>query len=98
MLFRSKIPQEYLGYDFGFTGVDESEIKQDVLKALDEKHQELTDKEQQLLNKITVLESIIVPLLNNLIKTSDKAYIYWPNRKEKCQEMLEKVLTTTRGK
>lgn len=93
-----KIPQEYLGYDFGFTGVDESEIKQDVLQALDEKHQELTDKEQQLLNKITVLESIIVPLLNNLIKTSDKAYIYWPNRKEKCQEMLEKVLTTTRGK
>jgi predicted transcriptional regulator len=92
-----KIPQEYLGYDFGFTGVDESEIKQDVLQALDEKHQELTDKEQQLLNKITVLESMIVPLLNNLIKTSDKAYIYWPNRKEKCQEMLEKVLKTTRG-
>jgi predicted transcriptional regulator len=92
-----KIPQEYLGYDFGFTGVDESEIKQDVLQALDEKHQELTDKEQQLQNKITVLESIIVPLLNNLIKTSDKAYIYWPNRKEKCQEMLEKVLKTTRG-
>jgi hypothetical protein len=47
-----KIPQEYLGYDFGFTGVDESEIKQDVLQALDEKHQELTDKEQQLLNKM----------------------------------------------
>jgi predicted transcriptional regulator len=92
-----KIPQEYLGYDFGFTGVDESEIKQDVLQALDEKHQELTDKEQQLLNKITTLESMLVPLLNNLIKTSDKAYIYWPNRKEKCQEMLEKVLKITRG-
>jgi hypothetical protein len=92
-----KIPQEYLGYDFGFTGVDESEIKQDVLQALDEKHQELTDREKQLQNKITVLESILVPLLNNLIKTSDKAYIYWPNRKEKCQEMLEKVLKTTRG-
>ena len=92
-----KIPQEYLGYDFGFTGVDESEIKQDVLQALDEKHQELTDKEQQLLNKITTLESMLVPLLNNLIKTSNKAYIYWPNRKEKCQEMLEKVLKITRG-
>ena len=92
-----KIPQEYLGYDFGFTGVDESEIKQDVLDALNEKDQALTEKEQELQHKIKVLESIIVPLLNNLIKTADKAYIHWPNRKEKCQEMLEKVLKTTRG-
>jgi len=92
-----KVPQEYADYDFGFTGVDESEIKQDVLQALDEKHQELTEKEQELANKVKMLESIIVPLLNNLMKTSDKAYIYWPNRKEKCQEMLEKVLKTTRG-
>jgi hypothetical protein len=92
-----KIPQEYLGYDFGFTGVDESEIKQDVLDALNEKDQALTEKEQELAHKVKVLESIIVPLLNNLIKTADKAYIHWPNRKEKCQEMLEKVLKTTRG-
>ena len=92
-----KIPQEYLGFDFGFTGVDESEIKQDVLDALNEKDQALTEKEQELQHKIKVLEGIIVPLLNNLIKTADKAYIHWPNRKEKCQEMLEKVLKTTRG-
>jgi hypothetical protein len=92
-----KIPQEYLGFDFGFTGVDESEIKQDVLQELSAKDQALTEKEQELQQKIKVLESIIVPLLNNLIKTADKAYIHWPNRKEKCQEMLEKVLKTTRG-
>lgn len=91
------IPQEYLGYDFGFTGVDESEIKQDVLQALDEKEQALTEKEKELANKIKTLEAIIIPLLNNLIKTADKAYIHWPNRKEKCQEMLDIVLTTTRG-
>ena len=92
-----KIPQEYLGYDFGFTGVDEHEIKHDVLQELNAKDQALTEKEQELQEKIKVLESMIVPLLNNLIKTSDKAYIYWPNRKEKCQEMLERVLKTTRG-
>jgi hypothetical protein len=92
-----KIPQEYLGFDFGFTGVDESEIKQDVLQELSAKDQALTEKEQELAQKVKVLESIIVPLLNNLIKTADKAYIHWPNRKEKCQEMLEKVLKTTRG-
>lgn len=92
-----KIPQEYLGYDFGFTGVDEHEIKHDVLQELNAKDQALTEKEEELQEKIKVLESMIVPLLNNLIKTSDKAYIYWPNRKEKCQEMLERVLKTTRG-
>jgi hypothetical protein len=92
-----KVPQEYLGFDFGFTGVDETEIKQDVIDALNEKDQALTDKEQELQQKIKILESLIVPLLNNLIKTADKAYIHWPNRKDKCQEMLEKVLKTTRG-
>lgn len=92
-----KVPQEYADFDFGFTGVDEDEIKQDVLKELDAKDQALTEKEQELAEKIKTLEAIIVPLLNNLIKTSDRAYIHWPNRKEKCTEMLDKVLRTTRG-
>jgi hypothetical protein len=92
-----KVPQEYADYDFGFTGVDEHEIKQDVLQELDAKGQALTEKEEELAHKIKVLESIIVPLLNNLIKTAEKDYIYWPNRTAKCQEMLDKVLTTTRG-
>lgn len=91
------VPQEYLGYDFGFTGVDELEIKHDVLQALDEKDAALSEKEQELVDKVHTLEAIIVPLLNNLIKTADKAYIHWPNRKEKCQEMLDVVLKTTRG-
>jgi hypothetical protein len=92
-----KVPQEYADYDFGFTGVDEHEIKHDVLRELDAKGQALTAKEEELAHKIKVLESIIVPLLNNLIKTAEKDYIYWPNRTEKCQEMLDKVLRTTRG-
>jgi hypothetical protein len=92
-----KVPQEYADYDFGFTGVDEHEIKHDVLKELNNTTQALTAKEEELAHKIKVLESIIVPLLNNLIKTAEKEYIYWPNRTEKCQEMLDKVLRTTRG-
>ena len=91
------VPQEYLGYDFGFTGVDELEIKHDVLQALDEKDAALSEKEQELVDKVHTLEAIIVPLLNNLIKTADKAYIHWPNRKDKCQEMLDVVLKTTMG-
>lgn len=92
-----KVPQEYADFDFGFTGVDEIDIKQDVLDELNQKDQALTEKEEELAHKIKILEGIIVPLLNNLIKTADKSYIHWPNRKDKCQEMLDKVLKTTRG-
>jgi hypothetical protein len=97
IIMSTKVPQEYLDFDFGFTGVDEDEIKQDVLQELDAKDQALTEKEQELQRKIKTLEAIIVPLLNNLIKTSDRAYIHWPNRKDKCTEMLDLVLKTTRG-
>ena len=92
-----KVPQEYANFDFGFTGVDEDEIKSDILQELNAKDQALTDKEEELAHKIKTLEGIIVPLLNNLIKTANKSYIHWPNRKDVCQEMLDKVLTTTRG-
>ena len=93
----TKVPAEYADYDFGFTGVDEHEIKHDVIRELNAKDKALSAKEEELAHKIKVLESIIVPLLNNLIKTAEKEYIYWPNRTEKCQEMLDKVLRTTRG-
>lgn len=48
-------------------------------------------------DKIRTLEQIIVPLLNNLLKTSDKAYIHWPNRGPVIEEQLKKVLAITRG-
>jgi hypothetical protein len=92
-----KVPQEYADFDFGFTGVDEHEIKHDVLQELNAKDEALSAKESELADKVKTLEAIIVPLLNNLIKTADREYIYWPNRKERCEEMLKKVLNTTRG-
>jgi len=53
--------------------------------------------EAELRDKIRQLEGIIVPLLNNLLKTADKAYIHWPGRKEICEKQLQKVLEITRG-
>lgn len=43
------------------------------------------------------LEQLIIPLLVNLMKNPEKEYIYWPNRKEKIQEQIDKVLSLTRG-
>ena len=48
-------------------------------------------------SKLKELEQIIMPLLINLMKTPDKEYIYWPNRKDKIQEQVDKILAITRG-
>lgn len=130
------IPQEYLMIrsqeDFGFSAVDEMEVKQVVdettletkviketvsassesiarLEAkidamLDMYNQEkfgLDSKrvqlEEQVTSRLTEVEKLIMPLLVNLMKNTDKEYIYWPNRKEKIQEQIDKILALTRG-
>ena len=50
----------------------------------------------QVKSKLLELEKLIVPLIVNLMKNPEKEYIYWPNRKEKLQEQLDKVLAITR--
>jgi hypothetical protein len=48
-------------------------------------------------SNLTQLEQLVVPLLVNLMKNPEKEYIYWPNRKEKIQEQIDRVLKLTRG-
>ena len=48
-------------------------------------------------SKVAQLEEIIMPLLLNLQKTSDKEYIYWPNRKSAIDKEIQRVLAITRG-
>lgn len=90
-----------------------AEMSEDVekkLESIEDKIQALTTlmfrmeegqdervSEAELRDKVRQLEAIIVPLLNNLLKTSAKPYIHWPNRKEICEKQLEKVLEITRG-
>jgi peptidoglycan hydrolase CwlO-like protein len=56
-----------------------------------------TTTEDEVRSKLTDIEKLIMPLLVNLLKTSDKDYIHWPNRKEKIQSQIEKLLELTRG-
>jgi peptidoglycan hydrolase CwlO-like protein len=56
-----------------------------------------TTTEDQVRSKLTDVEKLIMPLLVNLLKTSDKDYIHWPNRKEKIQSQINKLLEITRG-
>lgn len=131
----STIPQEYLGIrtseDFGFSAVDETEVKQTVdantlettviretVYSSNEAVTRIEAKMDQILSlyndgklgldaerkqmqddvksRLTELEKLIMPLLVNLMKNPDKEYIYWPNRKEKIQEQIDRVLSLTR--
>ena len=131
----STIPQEYLGIrtseDFGFSAVDETEVKQitdpntlettvirEAVSTSNETVARIEAKMDQILSlyndgklgldaerkqmqddvksNLVELEKLIMPLLVNLMKNPDKEYIYWPNRKEKIQEQIDKVLSLTR--
>lgn len=53
--------------------------------------------QKETAEKLMELEKMIVPLLVNLMKNPDKEYIYWPNRKDKIQEQIDRILAITRG-
>jgi NAD-specific glutamate dehydrogenase len=53
--------------------------------------------ESEVKSRLVELEQLIMPLLVNLMKNPDKEYIYWPNRKDKIQEQIDRVLKLTRG-
>lgn len=58
---------------------------------------ERTQLQDQVKSKLSELEKMIIPLLVNLMKNPDKEYIYWPNRKEKIQEQIDRIISITRG-
>jgi len=81
--------------------IDDLKSKIDVLSKLMYRLEETDNEntnEAELRDKIRMLEAITVPLLNNLLKTADKDYIYWPNRGPTIEKQLQKVLEITRGK
>lgn len=103
-----EIPEEYMNFDFGFTGVSEAEYKGQIesteQKVKTEAQQSIQQIEAQkdrieadLKEKVEDLEKIVMPLLVNLLKTADKEYIYWPDRKTMVQSQIDKVLAITRG-
>jgi len=75
--------------DFGFSAVSEEEYNKVV-----------SDTEQTLeayKYKLQECEKLMIPFLMKLLKTADKEYIYWPNRKPTIEKQIEKILRLTRG-
>ena len=75
--------------DFGFSAVSEEEYNAVIIQK-DETVEEYKARLEQV-------EKLIMPFLSNLLKTADKPYITWPNRKPILEAQIQKILTLTRG-
>ena len=82
-------------FDFGFTAVDETELKavQEATKQAE------TVQSTAIVNqeKLDRLYNAIIPLLNNLKKNPEKEYILWPNRVDKVEQFESKLLNIYRS-
>jgi hypothetical protein len=70
--------------DFGFTAVtaDELDMYQEKKEELSSSNQQLNLTEQKLAD----LYNAIQPLLNNLKRDPEKAYLLWPDRVKKIEQ------------
>lgn len=75
--------------DFGFSAVSEEEYN----KVVAETEQTVENYKE----KLSEVEKLIVPFLVKLLKTADKEYIYWPNRKPTIERQIEKIIKLTRS-
>ena len=71
-------------FDFGFTAVDESELE--AVKQAKDTAEKMAVGVDATQDKIDKLYNAIQPLLTNLKKNPEKAYILWPNRVEKVDQ------------
>lgn len=96
-------------YDFGFSFSDDdggattppTQSNED-LKALQEKVDTLLTSQTTLLEekykaKLKEVEGLILPLLYNLMKNPEKAYIKWEGRDVIIKKQIERITAVTRG-
>lgn len=96
-------------YDFGFSFTEDDgttpakpQPQNEDIKALQEKVDTLLNSQTNLLEekykaKLKEVEALILPLLYNLMKNPDKAYIKWENREAIIKKQIEKITAITRG-
>lgn len=72
-----------MDFDFGFSAVGEDELKETEKAA--------TQSAQHYKDQRDALHKMITPLINNLLKNSDKPYIHWADREAKLKEFKAKI-------
>jgi hypothetical protein len=77
--------------DFGFTFSHEDELIEN-----NQNYSSLQAEVDDLKKRLTALNKIFLPLLENLAKDPDKPMIKWPNRKEIIDKQIQKLKTLTK--
>lgn len=75
--------------DFGFSAVSEEEYNAVI--------NEKADTAEEFQVRLQQVEKLVLPFFTKLLQTSDKEYIYWPNRKKLVEDQIQKILKLTRG-
>jgi len=81
-------------FDFGFTAVSETELKakeEQLKQTVQQQTAELAQVSRTYEEKLNTMYTMVMPLLKNLAKDSDKDYIFWPDRQKKMTEFIAKV-------
>tara|TARA_B100000959_G_scaffold281864_1_gene346984 strand:- start:121 stop:438 length:318 start_codon:yes stop_codon:yes gene_type:complete len=102
------MPKEAFDFDFdidaqedwgeiGFTTEDSLRSGEyEKVKEVEEKSSALETMREDYEKRMKALEKSIIPLLVNLAKNPDREYILWPNRKDKIEKQIDKIIGLTR--
>tara|TARA_Y100000004_G_scaffold131063_1_gene147858 strand:+ start:63 stop:392 length:330 start_codon:yes stop_codon:yes gene_type:complete len=83
--------------EIGFSTEDDLRSGEYEAKAeIDQTKTALDSMKEDYEKRMRTLEKAIVPLLVNLAKNPEREYILWPNRKEKIEAQIDKILSLTR--
>lgn len=77
-------------FDFGFYAVDAEELEE--IQVLEQRAKSTMFEVESQKTKVEAMYSLILPLIENLLKDPNKSYIHWPNRKEKLELFRQKLL------
>jgi hypothetical protein len=69
----------------------------DIRAVIDEVEERKAQLTAAYKTKMNTIEQLVMPLLYNLKKNPEKEYIYWPNRENKIQDQITKILAMTRA-
>lgn len=83
--------------EIGFSTEDDLRSGEYELKGEVEQSQSaLESMKDDYEGRMKQIEKSIIPLLVNLAKNPEREYILWPNRKEKIEKQIDKIIGLTR--
>jgi len=86
----SKITTNLGDDDFGFSFVNEDELRQ-IERQLETKLEDTSKAAESTNEKLQSMYNMVLPLLKNLMKNPEKEYIYWPDRSSKIASFIKKL-------